>query len=772
MVKQIEICDELGQNFIDFSYEANSARAFADARDGLKPGQRACLWEMYSKGYLSNKPHVKSAKIAGSVTGTWWPHGDAAIYETFARMSQPWINNIPEVDWHGNNGSQYSGPECASSRYTEARLSKASEDGLFQGIKKKNVNMILNYSEDNEWPEVLPAVLPRLLVNGCQGIGSTIANVWLPHSLTEVAQVLIKYIDTGKVDYSNLYPSFPTGGIIINKDDIHIIYETGKGKVVLRGKTEIKDSKILITELPYQIYAQPYVEELIEMAAKDEIDGIEAVYNKSGKDKLLIEIECSTDPEYVLKQLFLKTNLQKNYNANQWALVSKTPKLLTLADYCEIYVNHNLDCLRREATFDITKAQDRLNIVKGLLIALEDIDNIITKIKTSENAAAAKNRLMNDYNMNELQAKAVLDMKLSKLAKLEKVEVQKEQEELISTIENLNNFLTHKEYQVEELKKRLNTLVQKYGDDRRTELTQIDTKKEKKEKVIISKDCVVLITQDNMIKRVDKIDYKSKKRKTKGIKNNGEIIKQSINTHTLDTLTVFSSLGKIYKIAVNDIPEQNTNIFDLIKFAQDDVPVAYVSLNEDSNKSYIIFATRNGIIKKTLLSEFETVVRNRTTAIALYDDDILVDATLVDKEPILIITKKGYISMINNAEFAIMTRTAKGTRGIALTADDYVMRVLSVPPKICYVVLITENNKGKKISISDFNPQKKGGKGTPCSKELLAGAAIIEEFDPILVCGETSSLVLDGDEFPTTTRTSPGVMITKNNMKILSLNAI
>ena len=437
--KTIELCKELGQNFIDFSYEANSARAFADARDGLKPGQRACLWEMYNSGYTSNKPHVKSAKIAGAVSGNWWPHGNVAIYETFARMSQPWINNNPEVDWHGNNGSLFTGPECASDRYTEARLSKIAEKGLFNGIKKNNVNMILNFSEDAEWPEVLPAILPRLIVNGCQGIGSTIANVWLPHNLKDITNVITKYMETGVLDYSNLYPSFPTGGIIINKNDIHTIYETGKGKVILRGKAEVKGNKILITELPYQIYAQPYVEKITDMAIKEEITGIEAVYNKSGKNKLLIEIECENNPDYVLKQLYAKTDLQKNYNANQWALVGKTPALLNLKQYIDIYIKHNQECLIRELQYDLGKAQTRLHIVEGLLIALADIDNVIKMIKESESSAAAAINLINTYKLTETQAKAILNMKLSSLAKLEIKDLKFEKAELEENIKK-NNY--------------------------------------------------------------------------------------------------------------------------------------------------------------------------------------------------------------------------------------------------------------------------------------------------------------------------------------------
>lgn len=305
----ININQELHQNFLDFSYEANSQRAFADARDGLKPGQRACLWEMYDKKYSSNKPHVKSAKISGGVIANWWPHGDAAIYDTFARMSQPWINNIPEVDWHGANGSIQISGEPAASRYTEARLAKSTEDGLLFNINKHTVPMKMNFSEDAEWPEVFPAIYPRLMVNGCQGIGSTIANVWLPHNLGELISMIDNYLTTGKLDYSNLAPDFPTGGIIINRNEIKAIYETGKGKVVLRARTEIKDNTIIVTEVPYQVYIEPLIDQIKKLVIDETIPDINNIVNKSGRNKLCIEIECEKDPARVLSLLFKNSDL-------------------------------------------------------------------------------------------------------------------------------------------------------------------------------------------------------------------------------------------------------------------------------------------------------------------------------------------------------------------------------------------------------------------------------------------------------------------------------
>ena len=431
----IEICQELHQNAIDFAYEANSQRAFADARDGLKPGQRACLWEMYIKGYSSSKPHVKSAKIDGGVAATWWPHGTTAIYETFARMSQSWINNIPEVDWHGANGNQIIGSSPAADRYTEARLSTAAEEGMLYGLKKNNVPMILNFSEDEEWPEVLPAIFPRLLINGCQGIGYTVANVWLPHCLKEIVDIINNYIQSGEINYENIYPDFPSGGVIINKNDLANIYKTGKGTVILRGRAEIDNNSIFITELPYQTYVEPLLDEIKELILKEEITGIKDIYNKSDKKRLLVEIECDGNPRIVLNQLYKLTSLQKSFSANQYALVSKTPKLLNLKQYLDIYINHNLECIQKEYEFDLKKAQARQEIVEGLVKALEDIDNIIELIKKSDNSINAKNALIEKYQFTENQAKAILDMKLSRLAKLEKVELNEELKGLTSNIE-------------------------------------------------------------------------------------------------------------------------------------------------------------------------------------------------------------------------------------------------------------------------------------------------------------------------------------------------
>ena len=634
--------------------------------------------------------------------------GDVAIYDTFARMSQPWINNIPEVDWHGNNGSQYTGPECASARYTEARLSKLAEEGLFKGIKKNNVKMISNYSEDAEWPEVLPAVLPRLMVNGCQGIGSTIANVWLPHSLDDITRVLIKYIKTKELDYSDLYPSFPTGGIIINKKDVQEIYKTGKGKVILRGKAEIKDNKIIITELPYQIYAQPFVEKLTEMAIKEDITGIEAVYNKSGKNTLLIEVECSENPEGVLKQLYAKADLQKNYNANQWALVGKTPKLLTLKDYCDIYIRHNNECIIKEAQFDLAKAQDRLEIVIGLIKALDDIDNIITLIKNSESAAAAKLQLIDKYRFTEKQAKAILDMKLSKLAKLEKTELLTEQEELKKQIDYCNTVIKDEEIRKVILEDRLSTLSTKYSNPRKTEVVQLDIQPEDKEIVnVVPEDVVVLVTQNGEIKRIPSASFKVQKRNGKGIKNKDEAILTTIATNTIDNLMIFTNKGKMYKLLVDNIPvgtnaSKGTNVSNLITFEPNEKIMAISSLTKETKAKYVVFITKNGIIKKTLLEEYKTTKRGSgIVAIKIGENDSILKVYLMEEEELVLITKKGMSIHFETSNINPIGRATVGVKSIKLDEDDEVIAGFPVN-KEDKIVILSENGFGKKVDLNEF----------------------------------------------------------------------
>ena len=774
----IEICQELHQNAIDFAYEANSQRAFADARDGLKPGQRACLWEMYIKGYSSSKPHVKSAKIDGGVAATWWPHGTTAIYETFARMSQSWINNIPEVDWHGANGNQIIGSSPAADRYTEARLSTAAEEGMLYGLKKNNVPMILNFSEDEEWPEVLPAIFPRLLINGCQGIGYTVANVWLPHCLKEIVDIINNYIQSGEINYENIYPDFPSGGVIINKNDLANIYKTGKGTVILRGRAEIDNNSIFITELPYQTYVEPLLDEIKELILKEEITGIKDIYNKSDKKRLLVEIECDGNPRVVLNQLYKLTSLQKSFSANQYALVSKTPKLLNLKQYLDIYINHNLECIQKEYEFDLKKAQARQEIVEGLVKALEDIDNIIELIKKSDNSINAKNALIEKYHFTENQVKAILDMKLSRLAKLEKVELNEELKGLTSNIESYFQIIQNVNKRKEIFLDRLLTFANKHGSNRKTALTQIEKKPEEKEIEFVEPEkCAVVLTESGLIKRIPSSSFRTQHRNGKGIKTQDDITSMIIRTNTIDSLMIFSDKGKMYRLLVNDIPvgtnvSKGQSVKSLIEMEVNENPSVIYSIYRDTDAKYVLFTTKNGVVKKTSIDEYvNTKKKSGISAITLREDDELVSVNLIKDEDLILITEKGMAIKFSSTEIGASSRTTIGVKGITLNKEDYVVSALPIRNETDSLAIFAKNGLGKKIKLNELPLQKKAGKGLICYKNEVCAAALVSDEDNILICGDKNSLCISASEIPELSRSSLGNQIIKDS-NIVSISKV
>ena len=771
----ININQELSQNFLDFSYEANSQRAFADARDGLKPGQRACLWEMYSKGYSSNKPHVKSAKISGGVISSWWPHGNVAIYDTFARMSQTWINNIPEVDWHGANGSIQISGEAAADRYTEARLSKSTEDGLFVGIKKNNVPMKLNFSEDEEWPEILPALYPRLMVNGCQGIGSTIANVWLPHSLDELAEVINEYLKTDTINYSKLAPSFPTGGIIVNKDELETIYKTGKGKVVLRAKTEIVGNNILITEIPYQIYVEPFIESVRQLILKDELTNIVNITNKSNKKQLLIEIECDANPSIVLTKLFQKTDLQKTFNANQYALIGKTPKLLNFKDYIDTFLNHNYQCIEKEYTYDLEKSKKRLEIVEGLIKALEDIDNIIALIKKSNSSKDAIINLISKYQFTENQAQAIVNMKLGRLAHLEVIELNQEKIDLTSTIANCEDIIAHLDKKKQIFIERFNTFVKKYPNPRKTQLTQLNyNPKVEKEIVNVEPEkCVVVVTEGGTIKRIPIASFKIQKRNGKGVKSQEDITHCVIRTNTIDNLMLFTNKGVMYKLLVNDIPvgtnaSAGTPISALVKMTAGEQVITIYSIYRDTDAKYVLFATKQGLIKKVPLEEY-TGMRKKTgvSATTLHDGDSLANVSLIKDEQLIVLTKNGYAIKINSSEFGTSSRIAMGVKAINLNEGDEVACVLPIRDTTDYFGIFARNGFGKKINLSELPLQKRAGRGLIVYKPTVEtgeviDASLINDTDNLFICGDKKNICISAKDIVYASRTAIGNSVIKN----------
>lgn len=695
MTKQIDVINEVQQNFIDSSYDVNTNRAFPNVKDGLKPGQRACIWEMYTKGYTSNKPHVKSAKIDGGVAALWWPHGTTAIYETFARMSQPFTNNIPEIDFHGSNGNIIIGGDAlAADRYTEAKLSKITEEGMLKGINKNNVPMIPNFSEDEEWPQVLPAVFPRLLVNGSQGIGVSLANVFLPHNFTETADLILEYIKTGNLNEEEYYPDFPTGGTIINKDELSIINKTGKGKVILQASYKIEEQSIIFYEMPYQVYIEPLIEKIKSEIEAENITGIDDVINKSDKNKIALVVECQkgVNPETVLIQLFNNTPLQSQYNANQNGIISKTPILLNLKQIVNVYIEHNTECIKREFKFDLEKTNARIEIIKGLLKALVDIDNIISIIKQSDNPTIAEQALIEKYSLTQNQAKAILDMKLSKLTKLDGIELNNELNEKQEYANKCATIVDSIDEQKSILVERLLSLKNKFGDARRTKVIQKEIVKNagsrtKTERPV--EDVVVTYNPIGYLQRIPITSYR---------KTNLE----SFRATTTDYIIMFSNFGKFYRISVSDIKscgikDKGTAIGSIINLEKDEYIDSVFSSDINESKPYLFFAMSNGIVKKSEKINFIGSTRNLNGMVAVkLNNNEVVKVSETNGDYVTLNTKNGYHITFRADDVRATGKSAAGVKGINLADDDKVIACFISDSISKDTVLQKRGGKGKK----------------------------------------------------------------------------
>ena len=704
MTNQIDILDEVRQNFIDSSYDVNTNRAFPNVKDGLKPGQRACIWEMYTKGYTSNKPHVKSAKIDGGVAALWWPHGTTAIYETFARMSQPFTNNVPEVDFHGSNGSIIVGGDAlAADRYTEARLAKITEEGMLKGIDKNNVPMLWNFSEDEQWPQVLPAVFPRLLVNGCQGIGVSVANTFLPHSFTETANLILKYLKENILEEDTYYPDFPTGGTIINKDDLGEINKTGKGKVILEANYTINNNEITFYEMPYQLYVEPLVDTIKEKIEDETLEGISDVLNKSDKKGIALSIICQKGykPENIVEQLFQNTPLRSQYNANQNGIISKTPILLNLQQIVDCYTEHNLECIQKEFQFDLDKTNARIEILEGLIAALANIDDIVDIIRKSDSPTEAKNTLMGKYQFTENQAKSILDMKLARLTKLDGVklndELQEKQEYAAKCAEIVDSEDSRKQVLIE----RLTELRDKFGDKRRTKVIQKTIAKKSSNGTTKQpepiEDVVVTYNPIGYLQRIPVSNYR--KSNFKGFKCTTE-----------DLVLLFSNKGRFFRISPKDIKscsvkDKGTAIGAIIKLQPGEKIINVFSSIIDEKHPYLTFVLNNGIIKKSESTSFYGTTRNLTgmTAIKLKDDSFVIGVQLTNGNDIVLSTENNMFIRFSAEDVRPMGRNAAGVKAINLAEGDSVREMIICEP----------TDKTIKTSIGELTitKQGRGGKG-------------------------------------------------------------
>ena len=766
-----DIINELSTNFIEYAVAVNTDRAIPDATSGLKPVAKRILWSAFEKGYSSSKPHVKSAKIVGDVMAEYHPHGDSSIYGALVRLSQPWVMRYPLIDFHGSNGN-IDGDGPAAYRYTESRLSKLAEDGMLFGIKKRNVDFIPNYSEDAEEPVTLPAIFPNLLCNPNTGIGVAMACNFAPHNLCEVATAIHDYVDGKEPMLPG--PDFPTGGIVINKNDIPNIMSTGHGSVKIRAKYKIEKQNLVFYEIPYGTSTEALIAE-IGKVADEEIADIINIRNESNKKGLRIVVECKKDTnlDSIANKLFTKTNLQTSFSYNQVALINKTPTEVNLKDCIEIYLKHNIQCLIKECNFDLNKTQSRLEIVEGLLKALKNIDTIITLIKKSESSAAAKDNLINKYKFTEPQAKSIVAMRLGSLAKLEGIELNNEKTKLIETIKELNKILNSDKEQLNIILNRLDELVKKYGDKRRTELAQIELSKEDKEvAAVIPEDVVVMLSQNGDIKRIPKASFRTQRKGGKGIKTADDVIMATIRTNTIDALLLFTNKGKMYRIIVDNVPigtnvSKGVNVSTLINLEPNEKVIAITNLAKENESKYVVFITKNGLFKKTAIEEYTKTKRSTgIAAINLKDGDSIANIELMNEEDIILITKKGYSIHFETKDIAAIGRVTAGVKAIKLTDGDEVLTGLPIKNNKDTVAIFSAYGNGKKTVIDEFPIQARAGKGvaaykvTPATGDII-GAVMINNEDNILLIGK-SSICISATDIPLLGRNTIGNLMIKN----------
>ena len=710
----------------------------------------------------------------------WHPHGDSSIYGALVRLAQPWVMRYPLIDFHGSMGNR-DGDGPAAYRYTEARLAKITEDGLLTGIKKKNVDYIPNYSETKDEPITLPSLFPNLLCNPNTGIGVAIACNWLPHNLREVAQAIYDYMDGNEPIIPG--PDFPTGGQIINKKELADIIKTGHGSVKIRGKYNIEDNNIVFYEIPYGITTEALMEQIGAASDEERIKGIKNIRNESNKKgfRLVIECEKTSSMATIINLLFKETDLQTSISYNQVALIDKTPTELGLKDCLKIYVDHNIDCITREAKFDIGKASDKLEIVNGLLKALEDIDNIIALIKKSESSSAAKTKLMEVYSFSEAQAKAIVDMRLGKLAGLERIELQNEKDELEETIKQLNAILADPHTT---LRQRLGALVKIYGDDRRTEIIQVadQTSEEKEIEFVEPEKCVVIMTEGGSIKRIPASSFRAQRRNGKGVKTQDDITSAIIRTNTIDSLMIFTNRGKMYRLLVNDIPE-GTNaskgqpVKSLIEMEENEIPTVIYSIYRDTAATHVMFVTKNGMIKKTSLDEYvKTKKKNGILAINIKENDELASVFLIKDEEIVVATELGQAIRFNSSDVGATSRVTSGVKAITLNDGDAITSALPIHNKEDNLAVFLNNGMGKKVKLSDLPIQKRAGKGLAIAKisddkNWISDITLVSDEDNILVTGGTNSVCISAKDIPLLSRTSIGNQMIKNN-NILKVSKI
>lgn len=757
----VNIEDEMKESYIDYAMSVIVGRALPDVRDGLKPVHRRILYSMFELGMTPDKAYRKSARIVGDVLGKYHPHGDIAVYDSMVRMAQDFSIRYPLVDGHGNFGS-IDGDSAAAMRYTEARMSRLSLE-LLSDINKDTVDFIPNFDETLKEPVVLPSRFPNLLVNGSSGIAVGMATNIPPHNLNEVIDGTIALIDNPDMPLDEILgyikgPDFPTGGIILGKSGIREAYATGRGKVITRSKTDIEDmgggkSRIVVTEIPYMVNKSRLIERIAELVRDKRIEGISDIRDESDRDGMRIVIETKRDenPEIILNYLFKHTQMQETFGVILLALVDDEPKIMGLKEMLFHYIDHQRDVVTRRTKFDLEKAEARSHILEGLLTALDHIDAVIKLIRGSETAQIAKEGLMDNFNLSEKQAQAILDMRLQRLTGLEREKIEAEYRETQENIKYLKSILADDNKLYNIIKEELTAIKGRFGDERRTEIIpyrhDIDI-----EDLIDEHDVVITLTHYGYVKRTPLSVYKSQRRGGRGITGlstrEEDFIKDFYITSTHQRLLLFTSLGRVYELKAYEIPEasrqaRGTAVVNILELQPDERIQSFIPVvDEDEGDYYLFMSTQNGTVKKTPLSDFKNIRRDGIIAINLREDDQLVGVRLTDgKRDILLATSQGKAIRFNESDVRYMGRIAMGVRGIGLDDDDIVIGMEVVDDRK-YVLTVTENGFGKLTPIDEYRSQMRGGKGilTMNKTERTGNLAALK-----LVTGEEDVMIINSN---------------------------
>ncbi|HHK6423213.1 TPA: DNA gyrase subunit A [Streptococcus pneumoniae] len=762
----VNLTKEMKASFIDYAMSVIVARALPDVRDGLKPVHRRILYGMNELGVTPDKPHKKSARITGDVMGKYHPHGDSSIYEAMVRMAQWWSYRYMLVDGHGNFGSM-DGDSAAAQRYTEARMSKIALE-MLRDINKNTVDFVDNYDANEREPLVLPARFPNLLVNGATGIAVGMATNIPPHNLGETIDAVKLVMDNPEVTTKDLMevlpgPDFPTGALVMGKSGIHKAYETGKGSIVLRSRTEIETTKtgrerIVVTEFPYMVNKTKVHEHIVRLVQEKRIEGITAVRDESNREgvRFVIEVKRDASANVILNNLFKMTQMQTNFGFNMLAIQNGIPKILSLRQILDAYIEHQKEVVVRRTRFDKEKAEARAHILEGLLIALDHIDEVIRIIRASETDAEAQAELMSEFKLSERQSQAILDMRLRRLTGLERDKIQSEYDDLLALIADLADILAKPERVSQIIKDELDEVKRKFSDKRRTELMVGQILSLEDEDLIEESDVLITLSNRGYIKRLDQDEFTAQKRGGRGVQGTGvkddDFVRELVSTSTHDHLLFFTNKGRVYRLKGYEIPEYGRTakglpVVNLLKLDEDESIQTVINVESDrSDDAYLFFTTRHGIVKRTSVKEFANIRQNGLKALNLKDEDELINVLLAEGDMDIIIgTKFGYAVRFNQSAVRGMSRIATGVKGVNLREGDTVVGASLITDQD-EVLIITEKGYGKRTVATEYPTKGRGGKGMQTAKiteknGLLAGLMTVQGDEDLMIITDTGVMI-------------------------------